>query len=258
MTSLELTGGAGFTYEDAAAAHYLAAMLGGTTATGLDSRVVQRVAQQQANFGEPLDDVIVDAASVVDQTVMRLSLQVKRSLTISAAATNTDFREVIQRSWQTLQKPDFRESVDRVGAITGSVAEDTSRVFMELCEWARASDTTTTFMQRFAADGNASATHRAVAEAVRAIAGGAGAPISAGNPDVRGPERNARFRRRLATFAVAQLSSTCLSAAPTFMPSLAARFPQRSGVAWYPDLIASARRLLQSERATAFLHCRSI
>jgi hypothetical protein len=87
MTSPELTGGAGFTYEDAVAAHYFAAIVAGTTATALGARVVQRVAQQQADFGEPLDDVIVDAASLADGTVMRLSLQVKRSLTISDVRT---------------------------------------------------------------------------------------------------------------------------------------------------------------------------
>jgi ATPase family associated with various cellular activities (AAA) len=178
MTSPELTGGAGFTYEDAVAAQYLAAMVGGTTAAALDARVVQRVAQQQADFGEPLDDLIVDAASLADGTVMRLSLQVKRSLTISEAETNSDFREVIQRSWQTLQKPDFREHVDRVGAVTGSVAEETSRAFATVCEWARASDTTPAFMQRFVDGGNASTTHRAVAEAVRMVAQDIGAPLS--------------------------------------------------------------------------------
>ena len=178
MTSPELTGGAGFTYEDAVAAQYLAAMVGGTTAAALDARVVQRVAQQQADFGEPLDDVIVDAASLADGTVMRLSLQVKRSLTISEAETNSDFREVIQRSWQTLQKPDFREHVDRVGAATGSVAEEMSRAFATVCEWARSSDTTAAFMQRFVDGGNASVNHRTVAEAVRMVAQGIGAPLT--------------------------------------------------------------------------------
>ncbi|SER30635.1 ATPase family associated with various cellular activities (AAA) [Azotobacter beijerinckii] len=178
MTSPELTGGAGFTYEDAVAAQYLAAMVGSTTAAALNARVVQRVAQQQADFGEPLDDVIVDAASLADGTVMRLSLQVKRSLTISEAETNRDFREVIQRSWQTLQKPDFREHLDRVGVVTGSVAEETSRAFATVCEWARASDTAAAFMQRFVDDGNASATHRTVAEAVRMAALDIGAPLS--------------------------------------------------------------------------------
>lgn len=178
MTSPELTGGAGFTYEDAVAAYYLVAMIGGTTAAALEGRGVQRVAQQQADFGEPLDDTIVDAVSLADGTVMRLALQVKRSLTISDAETNRDFREVVQRSWQTLQKPDFREHVDRVGAVTASVAEETSRAFATVCEWARASDTTAAFMHRFVEGGNASATHQAVAEAVRVVAQGAGAPLS--------------------------------------------------------------------------------
>lgn len=176
MTSPELTGGDGFTYEDAVAAKYLAAMVAGTTAAALDARVVQRVAQQQADFGEPLDDVIVDAVSLADGTVMRLSLQVKRSLTISEA--DTKFRDVIQRSWQTLQKPDFREHVDRVGAVTGSVAVGTSRDFATVCEWARASDTTAAFMQRFVDGGNASAARRAVAETVRMVAQDTGTPLS--------------------------------------------------------------------------------
>lgn len=178
MTSPELTGGAGFTYEDAVVAQYLAAMVGGTTATALDARIVQRVAQQQADFGEPLDDMIVDATSLADSSKMRLSLQVKRSLTISAAETNSDFREVIQRSWQTLQKPDFREHVDRVGAVAGSVTEEMSRAFATVCEWARASDTTAAFMRRFVDGGNASTTHHAVVDAVRIVAQGRSAPLS--------------------------------------------------------------------------------
>jgi hypothetical protein len=179
MTSSELTGGTGFTFEDTVAAYYLAAMIAGTTATALNARMlVQRVAQQQEDFGEPLDDVIIDAISAADGSKMRLSLQVKRSLTISGAETNSDFREVVQRSWQTLQKLDFREHVDRVGAVTGSVAEEMSRAFSTVCEWARASDTAETFMQRFGDGGNASVTHCAVVEAVRKVAQDRDAPLS--------------------------------------------------------------------------------
>ena len=94
------------------------------------------------------------------------------------AGHNSDFRDVIQRSWQTLQKPDFREHVDRVGAVTGSVAEETSRAFATVCEWARCTDTAAAFMQRFVDGGNASTTHRAVAEAVRMVAQDIGAPLS--------------------------------------------------------------------------------
>lgn len=170
MTSPELTGGAGFTFEDAVAAFYLAALVNGTTAVGLTSRVVQRVALQQASFGEPLDDVIVDATGLADNSTMRLSLQVKRSLTISDATSNTDFREVVQHSWQTLQKPDFREYVDRVGAVVGTVSDDAFRNFTTVCEWARSSQTPASFLQRFRDGGNASAAHRGVIDAVRNIA----------------------------------------------------------------------------------------
>ncbi len=167
MPSPELTGGAGFTFEDAAAACYLAALVGCTTAPGLDSRVVQRVAQQQADAGEPLDDVIVDALAPADNSLMRLSLQIKRSLTVSDAASNTDFREVIQRSWQTLQKADFREHVDRVGAAVGNISDDAHRNFTTVCEWARASESSASFLQRFGSGGGASRAHQAVVDAVR-------------------------------------------------------------------------------------------
>ncbi|WP_019677666.1 ATP-binding protein [Arsukibacterium perlucidum] len=175
MTSPELTGGAGFTYEDAVVAYYLVGMIGGTTAAALEGRCVQRVAQQQADFGEPLDDVIVDATS--GDTIMRLSLQVKRSLTISGAVTNSDFREFIQNSWQTLQKNNFREHLDRVGVVTGAVAEEMSRAFSTVCEWARAS-TAEVFRHRFVNGGSASAVHRTVAEAVRMSALDTGTPLS--------------------------------------------------------------------------------
>lgn len=170
MPSPELTGGAGFTFEDAAAACYLAALVGGTTAPGLDARVVQRVAQQQTDAGEPLDDVIVDALAPVDNSLMRLSLQIKRSLTVSDAASNTDFREVIQRSWQTLQKTDFREHVDRVGAAVGNISDDAYRNFTTVCEWARASESPASFLQRFSEGGGASQAHQAVVDAVRTCA----------------------------------------------------------------------------------------
>ena len=169
MTSPELAGGTGFTYEDAVAGLYLAALLGGTTAAGLGSRVVDRVAQQQATFGEPLDDVIIDAVAPADGAMMRLSLQVKRTLTISDAPSNTDFREVIQRSWLTLQKPGFRDQVDRVGAATDMISADAFRDFTTVCEWARASVTPAAFMQRFVDGGNGSMAHRAVVSAVRKV-----------------------------------------------------------------------------------------
>ena len=112
--SPELAGGEGFTFEGDAAAFYLVALLAEAYAPGIDDRTVVRVSVQQRDFGEPLDDVIVDFEDA-SKDPARLSLQVKRSLTISSAKTNKDFREIIRDSWATLNKSDFRFNVDRYG-----------------------------------------------------------------------------------------------------------------------------------------------
>ncbi len=110
--SPELAGGEGFTFEGDAAAFYLVALLAEAYAPGIDDRTVVRVSVQQRDFGEPLDDVIVDFEDA-SKNPARLSLQVKRSLTISSAKTNKDCHEVIRDSWATLNKSDFRFNVDR-------------------------------------------------------------------------------------------------------------------------------------------------
>ena len=58
-TSTELTGGAGFTYEDTVVAYYLAALLREERAAGLNG-VVKTVAVQQGGHGHPMDDIIVE------------------------------------------------------------------------------------------------------------------------------------------------------------------------------------------------------
>ncbi len=115
-----------------------------------------RVALQQRDFGEPLDDVIVDFRSANGE-LARLSLQVKHSLIISKAKTNTDFREIIRDSWATLAKTTFRHRIDRFGAAVGEVAKDKARALATLCELARESVTVDHFEARFAPGGNANA-----------------------------------------------------------------------------------------------------
>ncbi|KVO58157.1 hypothetical protein [Burkholderia stagnalis] len=163
--SPELAGGEGFTFEGDAAAFYLTALLAEAYAPGVDDRIVVRVSVQQRDFGEPLDDVIVDFEDVTKGPA-RLSLQVKRSLTISKADTNTDFRDVIRDSWSTLNKPDFRTSADRYGAAVGTVASAKERALKTLCDWARESLTVDHFGSRFAPGGSAGADIKAVMEDV--------------------------------------------------------------------------------------------
>jgi hypothetical protein len=151
----ELAGGTGFTFEDAVAATYLTALLREGYAPGIENCIVVRVALQQRDFGQPLDDVIVDFQTEASEAA-RLSLQVKRSLIISSAKTNTDFRDIVRDSWNTLCKDDFRRGIGRYGAAVGEIASGKARDLRTLCELARASPTPEDFKARSAPGGNAS------------------------------------------------------------------------------------------------------
>jgi hypothetical protein len=158
-TSSELTGGAGFTYEDAVVAYYLTALLREEHAAG-QTGCVTRVAVQQGTQGEPLDDVIIDTS--IGESARRLSLQVKRSLTISAAASNTDFRWIIQRALESRAKADFRVGEDRYGFAVEHVAETKFRSLTRLIEWAKSSPTGADFVARFAPNSAASNADKAL------------------------------------------------------------------------------------------------
>lgn len=159
--SPELAAGAGFTFEAAVGGYYLTALLSEGYAPGIGNRIVCRLAFQQRNFGEPLDDVIVDFRGAEGDEA-RLSLQVKSDLTISAAQSNKDFRDVVRDSWLTYQKCNFRKGIDRYGAAVGNVSKDKARALKTLCELARESDTSAHFEARFAEGGNASADQKTV------------------------------------------------------------------------------------------------
>lgn len=176
--SPELAGGEGFTFEGDAAAFYLVSLLAEAYAPGIDDRIVTCVSVQQRDFGEPLDDVIVDFQAI-DQDPARLSLQVKRSLVISAAESNSDFREVIRDAWATLEKPSFRVHIDRFGAAVGTITPSKERALKTLCDWARESMDADHFQARFNKEGSASNDMTVVKDDVVALLAEAkGAPCS--------------------------------------------------------------------------------
>ena len=166
--SPELAGGEGFTFEGDAAAFYLAALLAEAYAPGIDDRTVVRVSVQQRDLGEPLDDVIVDFEDA-EKKPARLSLQVKRSLTISRAKANTDFRDIIRDSSATLRKLNFRINIDRYGAAVGTITPTKERALKTLCDWARESLTAAHFDARFADGGSASVDIKVVKDDVVAL-----------------------------------------------------------------------------------------
>lgn len=153
-TSPELTGGQGFSFEDAVSSVYAAALLCESTAPGLPGRVVRYVSVQQGSFDQPLDDLILRADGA-DQVSITFSVQVKRKLVISAASKNTDFRETIERAYETLLGAGFQVSLDRVGAIVGEISDAAKWSFQNLCEWARAESSWEQFVGKLQTEGAA-------------------------------------------------------------------------------------------------------
>ena len=107
---------------------------------------VTRVAVQQERQGEPMDDVIVDSDAAGARN--RLSLQVKRSVTISKG--NDDFKQIIAGALATRAKTEFRPGLDRYGFIARAVpAYSRFQSLQRIIDRAKASPTGLEFANRF-------------------------------------------------------------------------------------------------------------
>lgn len=96
--SPELAAGAGFTFENLVVARYLAALLT-QGAMPPSSGMVTAIAMQQRDFGELLNDVIVNFLLPYDQHA-HLSLQCKKSFTLSAAPRDHTSSKTVSRCAQ--------------------------------------------------------------------------------------------------------------------------------------------------------------
>lgn len=151
----ELTGGAGFTYEDSVVALYLTALLRADHGPGMDGVVVS-VAVQQKGQGNPMDDLVVEFDHAGQPRA--LSLQVKRAVTISAA--NADFKEITGAAVATQNSKTFRNGFDTAGFVAENVAVAPFRSLERLISWAKASPEVQQFEARFNDGGAAAAAER--------------------------------------------------------------------------------------------------
>ncbi|MDU8357644.1 AAA family ATPase [Pseudomonas syringae group sp. J309-1] len=167
--STELTGGAGFTYEDTVVAYYLTQLLRRERASG-QSGFVKSVAVQRQGFGHPMDDLIIEFD---DQGTRRtLDIQIKRSVTISSAASNEEFRGIISDAVKTQASATFTKGLDKCGFVVEHVTTETFRSFVRLIDWATSSTTGTEFETRFTAQGNAGKDEQSLRTALRPLLGG--------------------------------------------------------------------------------------
>lgn len=148
--STELTGGAGFTYEDRVVAYYLSHLLRRERAAGADG-IVTSVAVQRQGHGRPMDDVIVgfDDAGIKKS----LDLQVKRSITISDA--DDQFKAIIAAAVKTQEGKSFVKGADASGFVVEHVTDKTIRSLSRLISKAKASPDANDFEDYFASTGTA-------------------------------------------------------------------------------------------------------
>jgi len=164
--STELTGGAGFTYEDTVVAYYLAQLLGRKRAAA-QAGFVASVAVQQQGHGNPMDDLVVEFDDFGAKRV--LSLQIKRSVTISAA--DEDFSAIVIAAVKTQASNTFSKDVDKCGFIVEHVTDATLRTLNRLIQWAGDSPTGAEFEARFAATGTAAKAERDLRRALMPLIG---------------------------------------------------------------------------------------
>jgi hypothetical protein len=157
--STELTGGAGFTYEDTIVAYFLAHLVRHERAAA-QSGFVTSVAVQQRGQGNPMDDLVIDFNDA--GRTRSLGLQIKRSLTISGAPSNHDFRGIVAAARETQALASFTNGADRCGFIVEYVTPDSLRSMKRLIDWAKDSPTGAEFAVRFTASGTAAATETAL------------------------------------------------------------------------------------------------
>lgn len=143
--STELTGGAGFTYEDTVVAYYLVALLREESAA-LQSGVVRSVSVQQASHDHPMDDLIVETDAADERAT--LGLQVKTGFAITSK--DALFRDVIARALETRASPTFQSERDTYGFAAEHLAVDGLRTLERLINWAKASPDAKHFDDRFA------------------------------------------------------------------------------------------------------------
>lgn len=164
--STELTGGAGFTYEDTVVAYYLAHLLRHEGAAG-QLGIVTSVAVQRQGHGHPMDDVIVGLDDA--GTRKSLELQVKRSVTISGA--DQRFKEIVAAAVKTQAAPSFVKDADASGFVVEHVTDTVFRSLSRMITRAKASPDSKDFEQYFAEDGTAGAEDKKLREALLPLTG---------------------------------------------------------------------------------------
>lgn len=165
--SAESTGGIGTNYEGDTIAIYLAAMLAQSGGPGVSGTVIGLAAQQRSN-GRPLDDLVVHSRAYTGEDAT-MDLQLKHRLTLSAAASNRDFAEIVGGAWDTMQLSSFTEGQDRAGGAAEIIRADSYYACEKLGDLARLSGDGEAFAKALDTPGQIGKDAKAVRASVAAV-----------------------------------------------------------------------------------------
>ncbi len=105
-----------------------------------------------------MDDLIVEFEN--SGSLLTLNLQAKRPITISSAASNTDFRHILSCAKATRAAPGFQDEIDAYGFVGEFIAVEALRTLQRIIDWAKSSPTGLHFATRFTQGGTAAEAER--------------------------------------------------------------------------------------------------
>jgi hypothetical protein len=120
---VQVTGGAGFRYENAVAARFLLDLLAGTNALGVDFERITRIDWQARDAGWYADDLVLSCKPASGDRTAALSIKSPQQVTRTGFPQ--DFVKIAWAQWLGFEtERNLRDSNDAVVLVTGSVAHD--------------------------------------------------------------------------------------------------------------------------------------
>ena len=119
---MNLTGGAGFNFEDCIAAYFMIHLLSNTPPLECDFGVVVSIDWQVSESGWSLDDLLITCKGS-NEVLRRLAISIKRDKQVTRKGFPTHFVEAIWKHWLNTQTNPFVKDRDRLCLAVGELAD---------------------------------------------------------------------------------------------------------------------------------------
>jgi hypothetical protein len=127
-TPVELSGGAGFNFEDKVAAYYMACMLSGPTPLGNEFGHVIKIDFQTEESGWLLDDLIITLSN--NEITRKLAISIKRDKQLKQSGFPKDFVKRVWKQWDN--GAPFYKDRDILGLAIGDIANKVETAWNDL------------------------------------------------------------------------------------------------------------------------------